>query len=145
MHAVEHPVHGQSVERAAVALGAVTPHRGTRCQAGLGAGAGAAGEVLLWHLGVALAVVLLSHGLQRLWPRFPGLLVAVLCMEQTLSDNAGTSFDASDILVTPGAGTLSNFVAYDLYTDSGFSSALSNSRSVSSTPIRPASSPFIKA
>ncbi|WP_300711907.1 Ig-like domain-containing protein [Limnohabitans sp.] len=28
----------------------------------------------------------------------------------TLSDNAGTSFDASDIFVTPGAGTLSNFV-----------------------------------
>lgn len=47
-------------------------------RSGLGAGAGAAGEVLLWHLGVALAVVLLSHGLQRLWPRFPGLLVAVL-------------------------------------------------------------------
>lgn len=35
------------------------------------------GALLGWHLGIALAVVALSHVLQRLWPRFPTLLIAV--------------------------------------------------------------------
>ena len=35
------------------------------------------GALLGWHLGIALAVVALSHMLQRLWPRFPTLLIAV--------------------------------------------------------------------
>ena len=35
------------------------------------------GALLGWHVGIALAVVALSHVLQRLWPRFPTLLIAV--------------------------------------------------------------------
>ncbi len=39
---------------------------------------------LLWHLGVATAVVVLSQVLQRLWPRFPSLLLAVLVVSLPL-------------------------------------------------------------
>ncbi len=45
---------------------------------GLGAGHWVWGDVLGWHVGVALAVLLVSQVLQRLWPRFPSLLVAVV-------------------------------------------------------------------
>lgn len=45
---------------------------------GLWASSGAHWSALLaWHIGIAAAVALLSQGLQRLWPRFPALLVAV--------------------------------------------------------------------
>jgi SulP family sulfate permease len=44
---------------------------------GLGSGSWVPSATLAWHVGVAVAVVLLSLLLQRLWPRFPSLLVAL--------------------------------------------------------------------
>jgi len=43
-----------------------------------GAGSWSSVSTLLWHLGVACAVAALSVLLQRLWPRFPALLTALI-------------------------------------------------------------------
>jgi sulfate permease, SulP family len=43
----------------------------------LAAGGGHWDSALAWQCGLAAAVVALSYGLQRLWPRFPTLLLAV--------------------------------------------------------------------
>lgn len=36
------------------------------------------GAVLIWQAGIALAVAVLSHWLQRIWPKFPTMLLAVV-------------------------------------------------------------------
>lgn len=56
----------------------------SQTRVGLWVGNGPVGEVLAWHLGIAAMVVLLSQVLQRLWPRFPSLLLAVLLVSVPL-------------------------------------------------------------
>ncbi|MDI1246989.1 MAG: hypothetical protein PSV24_16480 [Rhodoferax sp.] len=50
----------------------------TQLHSAMGAGSWQWQPGLQWHLGMAALVVLLSLALQRLWPRFPSLLAALL-------------------------------------------------------------------
>jgi SulP family sulfate permease len=50
----------------------------TQLHSAMGAGSWLWQPALAWHLGIAGLVVLLSVVLQRLWPRFPSLLMALL-------------------------------------------------------------------
>ena len=50
----------------------------TQLHSAMGAGVWLWQSALIWHLGIACLVVLLSVVLQRLWPRFPSLLMALL-------------------------------------------------------------------